>query len=331
MTSGSLADEAHFLTSAFPKLNPVWNIWNRGFLEELARLLVPEGVLGRQKTLLRADIREQWARWFVESFADPRHYASKGAQYPRIFEDVYSVVQTRFTHLNRPEQESLASVAARTILASVIRLQESGSRKSITRREKLRLLDFAGRTPRCWICGATFSESAVDGFRGREGGREGGRASPPLYLDVLKPRGLFARDLSIEVDHILPRARGGSDELDNLALACGWCNRYKSSYTSIYDVEGRPRTSSGSRVRATSVPQPFWTVRLLATVRQCQHPDGCKYSAENSAVTVAPVYENGAMNPMNLRVTCYEHDPYKALRHQPYEEVRQVWKVWTVG
>jgi len=30
------------------------------------------------------------------------------------------------------------------------------------------------------------------------------------------------------IDHITPLAKGGSDELDNLALACFHCNRYKS-------------------------------------------------------------------------------------------------------
>ena len=323
MASGSVADEAHFLTSAFGALDPTWNIWHRQFLERLARLQVPGQLLGSQRTLLRADIREQWARWFVESLADPRCYARERAHYPRIFEDVYGAVQTRFPHFNKPEQMSLASVAARTVLDFVLRLQESQGRQSVSLRERLRLLDFTGNTPRCWICGAAFSEGAVDNFRGRGDGR----MSPPLYLDVLKPRGLFSRDLRIEVDHIVSRSHGGSDEVENLALACGWCNRHKSSYSSIYDVEGRPRTPRSSSVRANSLPQPFWTVRLLATVRNCQHPDGCTYSADNSAVTVAPVCENGAMNPMNLSVTCYEHDPYKLFRYQPYRDVREVWNL----
>lgn len=31
----------------------------------------------------------------------------------------------------------------------------------------------------------------------------------------------------VTVEHILPRRHGGSDELDNLALACGRCNHQK--------------------------------------------------------------------------------------------------------
>ena len=32
---------------------------------------------------------------------------------------------------------------------------------------------------------------------------------------------------SASVDHIVPRAKGGTDHLDNLQLLCGHCNRVK--------------------------------------------------------------------------------------------------------
>ena len=34
-----------------------------------------------------------------------------------------------------------------------------------------------------------------------------------------------------EIDHILPRSLGGSDSIDNLALACQRCNRYRYNFT----------------------------------------------------------------------------------------------------
>ncbi|PJH76551.1 MAG: HNH endonuclease, partial [Anaerolineae bacterium CG_4_9_14_0_8_um_filter_58_9] len=34
---------------------------------------------------------------------------------------------------------------------------------------------------------------------------------------------------SLEVDHIIPAALGGSDDIDNLWLACRPCNQYKAS------------------------------------------------------------------------------------------------------
>ena len=31
----------------------------------------------------------------------------------------------------------------------------------------------------------------------------------------------------LEIDHVIPRCRGGSSDLDNLAIACRHCNRSK--------------------------------------------------------------------------------------------------------
>lgn len=42
-----------------------------------------------------------------------------------------------------------------------------------------------------------------------------------------------------EVEHILPRALGGSDEMANLALACSPCNRRKSQATYALDPESQ--------------------------------------------------------------------------------------------
>src|SRR4051812_9099051 len=35
------------------------------------------------------------------------------------------------------------------------------------------------------------------------------------------------RSTEFEVEHVVTRALGGGDDLDNLALACGSCNRHK--------------------------------------------------------------------------------------------------------
>ena len=36
---------------------------------------------------------------------------------------------------------------------------------------------------------------------------------------------------NFEVDHVIPRARGGADQVDNLQLLCGACNRAKGTGT----------------------------------------------------------------------------------------------------
>ena len=39
----------------------------------------------------------------------------------------------------------------------------------------------------------------------------------------------------LEIEHILPVAKGGSNEEENLWLACPICNRYKADHTSAQD------------------------------------------------------------------------------------------------
>ncbi len=47
-------------------------------------------------------------------------------------------------------------------------------------------------------------------------------------------------NFTFEVEHILPRAAGGMDTLENLALACESCNLHKSDSTAAWDsVEAR--------------------------------------------------------------------------------------------
>ena len=44
---------------------------------------------------------------------------------------------------------------------------------------------------------------------------------------------------SFECDHIIPFALDGTTELDNLAFACGGCNRYKSAKVVGIDPDSR--------------------------------------------------------------------------------------------
>jgi hypothetical protein len=43
--------------------------------------------------------------------------------------------------------------------------------------------------------------------------------------------------MEFEVEHIVPRARGGEDEFANLALACGSCNRRKAQVIQAIDPQ----------------------------------------------------------------------------------------------
>lgn len=51
------------------------------------------------------------------------------------------------------------------------------------------------------------------------------------------PESVF--NFPFEVEHILPQSRGGSDSLDNLALACHACNLFKSDFETGPDEENQ--------------------------------------------------------------------------------------------
>lgn len=47
----------------------------------------------------------------------------------------------------------------------------------------------------------------------------------------------FYPDFAFHVEHITAKQHGGADSLDNLALACHWCNRKKGPNLSAVDTE----------------------------------------------------------------------------------------------
>jgi hypothetical protein len=51
-----------------------------------------------------------------------------------------------------------------------------------------------------------------------------------------------AFNLPFEVEHIHPRSRGGSNQDENLALACHSCNLHKGDRTQSIDVESQQDT-----------------------------------------------------------------------------------------
>lgn len=56
----------------------------------------------------------------------------------------------------------------------------------------------------------------------------------------------------LQIDHVIPRAKGGSDAEDNLCLACELCNQYKWTKTEGIDPQ------SGERVDLFHPRQQKW-------------------------------------------------------------------------
>ena len=98
-------------------------------------------------------------------------------------------------------------------------------------------------------------------------------------------------------------------------MACGWCNRHKGAFSSVYDQALSPSNLKNPSRRQISVPRPFWVVRLLATRRRCEFQGGCDCTSDETELTVMLRNRSGAANPTNLIVICREHDEMKEARY----------------
>jgi len=75
-----------------------------------------------------------------------------------------------------------------------------------------------------------------------------------------------ASSTPLEVDHIVPRARGGSATFDNLALCCRRCNLYKHVQTEAVDpVSAVTRRLFNPRTQQLS--KYFWLDRDTSALR----------------------------------------------------------------
>jgi HNH endonuclease len=72
------------------------------------------------------------------------------------------------------------------------------------------------------------------------------KISPKLQAQVRKRAGFLCeycyaseqwQYVQFTIDHLCPTSQGGSDDLENLALACFHCNRRKTDKTTTIDVQ----------------------------------------------------------------------------------------------
>ena len=280
-------------------------IWDSDTIRAVSRLMVPDRIYGGREELLRGDIHFVWARWFVESICDPARFVHReNGRYGQIFFVVFKQLQAMLGDLPKDELRVFASSMAQLLSSEVDRRLSKG-RDLISLDERWRLIEQQTSHPRCWVCGYEFSEAAQRLFLKE---RVEAALAPLLFVDCMTARGKTARDLSIEVDHVLPVAAGGGGG-ENLRLACGWCNRNKSDNLSLYDQAFAPQRVRHPALGIISTPRAFWVVRLLAFRGRCESPAGCDRTVKNSELMVAARNPEGAMNPANLIVVCPEHDP----------------------
>lgn len=298
------------------------NSWSLSVLKNICSHKLPDGIFHENQTILQADATTMWVRWFIESVCSPTHYIEdRSKNEAHIFQDALNRINNTFPGSPRAHREALAELIAKKVYSDVRSEREIG-RTFATKEQKIKLITSSSE-PRCWICGYRFSESAIDTFLGK-------KTSNPIQLphlvDIFRPRGMHRNDLRIDIEHIIPVSRGGQAE-ENLALSCGWCNRYKSSRTSIYDVTSRPYRVKFKIGKKTfyELPNPFWTVRMSATHQACQHYDGCEKTVKNSELFISLSNNCGSPNPTNLQVLCSMHDPLNFDRFVSTDTAKEIW------
>ncbi|WP_295856881.1 HNH endonuclease [uncultured Xylophilus sp.] len=299
--------------------------WAYDSVVAMSAMASPQQLMRDQEPLLRADQNRLWLRWFLDGMVSP-HLAASDPLFDTlaIYETSLKKVNELYATVEKSRREALASAITAHVDDVVKKLRATHKRDYASPATR-KLLIASTLTPRCYICGFEFSQPAVDAFLKVKGSAA---ITVPALLDVFRPRGLVMRDLGIEIDHIVPVASGGSGQ-NNLRIACGWCNKYKSDKVSLYEAPFlAARTENAFLIgphKLFELPNPFWTIRILALRGFCQHFDGCAHSAKDAEMFVTPVDWKGSPNPTNLTVRCEHHLPFKNERRQASKDIEKLW------
>ncbi|MFI0141461.1 HNH endonuclease [Streptomyces luteogriseus] len=282
--------------------------WSDEALKSLSKYTVPEVVSGNHGWLLRGDLSTVWGRWFIESLVDLAPYEldtelSIGHLHAPIL-DYFNTVSPQVPLDERKKYARVLTKFAWQLVSA--RRRRKRSAVGLATREELWAM--GQPEPRCYLCGYLFGDHARDKFLGIA------QDEPPIppLVDFTRPRGMRASQLCIEVDHVIPVVEGGKTSVENLRLACGWCNSVKNRYTNIYDtIPWSAGIFDHQALGPVTQPQPLWVLRTVATRRRCEFPDGCTAKIEDSELFAGPRNPNGALTPVNLAVFCEQHDPWR--------------------
>jgi hypothetical protein len=284
-------------------------LWDFNSIQAGQHINFDRAMLGEFAPVLINDINVQWCKWFLDGICDiePLIKSNKNT-YAHVFQEIFFSIKDLNIEGKDREVRDLASVLAQFVHAEIEQKINKG-RGHFTLSIKQSLIDLAKPNPRCWYCGYLFTDWALEKFLEYPDPAE---LITPLYYDYMTGHGLVNRDYQIEIDHLVPVADGGKEDLGNLKLSCGWCNKSKSDLKSLYSANTSHLTKSIGK-KLLSAPQPFWIVRIMSLKRCCSVPD-CSRDLSNAQLFVAPKNGRGAMNPLNIKIVCEDHDPIQTMR-----------------
>jgi hypothetical protein len=310
----------HFVKT-FPK--SLESRWSHDSLVSIARSEIEEAIFGKNKTLLKADQLSLWTKWFLEGLAAPISFIEEKYTKFHVFGAVFKSIKIMFPNDDAIAQKELSEAISDHLYIEVERLRVINKRDKANS-ETRKILIEASLTPRCYLCGYAFTKEAIDQFlkvKGRD------PIKLPDLVDIFRPRGLFDRDLQVEIEHVVPVAQGGHGQ-DNLRLACGWCNKHKGAKLSIYDAHSLPSKANYSidGKNLNELPEPFWAIRMLAIHNRCQHSEGCTNSTKTHEIYITLRDMNGSPNPTNIHFYCSTHDPISTKRFIGRKEADRIWR-----
>lgn len=279
--------------------------WNRVSLEAAANIRYPELPV-RSAWVLDTDMRILWFRWLIEGIIPPDSSTLSDPDLAAaLIGSAEVMLEVSSPLLNRIERSSTARLIAQ-IAYNWVNLDKVMRARFTSSDKKLVLLE-AGDPPRCWICREPFSELAIKRFI-RES-REPLTAN--AIVDCFYPRGLNSNDFECQIDHVRPVAAGGGNDIDNLRLSCGFCNRTKSDSLDIYARAPRKLVITHPTYGELRAPHPYWICRMLAVDGRCSE---CSSDSRKVILRAAPSRPAKFVNPSNLQLFCDQHDPYSEVR-----------------
>ncbi|MBI4817025.1 MAG: HNH endonuclease [Deltaproteobacteria bacterium] len=138
---------------------------------------------------------------------------------------------------------------------------------------------------------------------------------PKRILDLLKPHEIQndkGRRISLThatVDHIVPEAGFGWTGVDNLVVACQFCNQGRAIYRRDNEAISTVIASSAMACpswKPHSMPRQIGIVAALLSKRRC---DRCEASADRAELTILLGEERTDLRwltPWNAQVLCYD-------------------------
>lgn len=273
---------------------------------ELSDNIIPDVITGNRDYLHGTDHRLLLYSWFVESICDIEKIGAdtdKARVWSWVDEGLNKLTSdkpdTKLVHLLTEEIYNQFSLNAKRVR----------NNWPIGLKRELIGMD---TKPKCWICRRPFIDKAISNFTSK--GKKH-QLHPLSSVDFMFPRGVNSQDLRIEIEHVIPFSKKAKspDNIENLALSCGWCNNAKSNHMSIYTTNRNGKYYKHPSLGLRSIPNRYWIVKLFMLQSKCEDC-GTEPTIQGNELRITLKNPKGVANINNLKAVCGNCDDIKGHR-----------------